>query len=510
MIVPGPWWSAIGMPLIAEIVDRAAAVAGRTSPAGAYRRWPQRSAPTVGSRPPRERNGARPARVVDEPAATSWRPRVETGFRGPTAPRARARLGEQEHVARGRAEQPGCPSRPAGAAPRRAAPSWRARPGSIVLGRPPGGSRSAGGRPRARRDARRGRDRALGDDRALRSARRRRRRRCADPRSRVRRRAARASGLPGRANRRTLPIPRGAVRPAGTHSTVRGRGERGVFTCRVSGAGARRRGLRGRGSRVSRSTRDLTDAGRLGRRVGAGDAAEPGVGEHVAVDVAQHQVVAQLRESPSFTMRPSCTATTAAFRPLMRSTSCGGAAALGALRRAAARRRGGRGRGAGRCRPAVCRLGGSRRRAASPAAARRARRRRARGRAGRRGAARAGAGAGGAAGPSDAACRSRAGGRRPGRSGSRSPTPGRWRSASRATAPSRRILGVVVGEDRRVQVVRGAGRAQIARGGEDRVDRVVGVGIAGVQGVDPVLQPGPGMNCIQPTAPALETDRSVP
>ncbi len=61
-----------------------------------------------------------------------------------------------------------------------------------------------------------------------------------------------------------------------------------------------------------------------------------------------------------------------------------------------------------------------------------------------------------------------------------------------------------------MQVGRGAGGAQVARGGEDRVDRVVGVGVARVQGVDAVLQPGARLNCIQPTAPALETDWSLP
>ncbi len=53
-------------------------------------------------------------------------------------------------------------------------------------------------------------------------------------------------------------------------------------------------------------------------------------------------------------------------------------------------------------------------------------------------------------------------------------------------------LRVVIGEDRAAKIVRGAGGVQVARGGEDRVDGVVGVGVAGVGGVDAVLQPGLG------------------
>ncbi len=52
--------------------------------------------------------------------------------------------------------------------------------------------------------------------------------------------------------------------------------------------------------------------------------------------------------------------------------------------------------------------------------------------------------------------------------------------------------GVVVGEDRLAQVLRGAGRAQVAGGGEDRVGRVVRVLEAVLVGVDAVELPGRG------------------
>ncbi len=54
------------------------------------------------------------------------------------------------------------------------------------------------------------------------------------------------------------------------------------------------------------------------------------------------------------------------------------------------------------------------------------------------------------------------------------------------------FFGVVVGQDGAAEVRGGAGGAQVARGGEDRVDRVVGVGVAGVERVHAVLQPGRG------------------
>jgi hypothetical protein len=51
-------------------------------------------------------------------------------------------------------------------------------------------------------------------------------------------------------------------------------------------------------------------------------------------------------------------------------------------------------------------------------------------------------------------------------------------------------VGVVVGEDRLAQIGLGAGGAQVARGGEDRVDRVVGILLAVLVGVDAVGLPG--------------------
>ncbi len=53
-------------------------------------------------------------------------------------------------------------------------------------------------------------------------------------------------------------------------------------------------------------------------------------------------------------------------------------------------------------------------------------------------------------------------------------------------------IGVVVGEDRGVQIARRARRMQVASCGENRVDRVVGVRVARPECVDPVLQPGLG------------------
>ena len=51
-------------------------------------------------------------------------------------------------------------------------------------------------------------------------------------------------------------------------------------------------------------------------------------------------------------------------------------------------------------------------------------------------------------------------------------------------------VGVVVGEDRAADVVLVAGRLEVARGGEDRVDRVVRVLAPVLVGVDPVHLPG--------------------
>ncbi len=59
-----------------------------------------------------------------------------------------------------------------------------------------------------------------------------------------------------------------------------------------------------------------------------------------------------------------------------------------------------------------------------------------------------------------------------------------------------------------MQVARRAGRAQIAGGGEDRVDRVVRVGVAGVERVDAVLDPG-GRHELHPADGACGRDRLV-
>jgi hypothetical protein len=69
---------------------------------------------------------------------------------------------------------------------------------------------------------------------------------------------------------------------------------------------------------------------------------------------------------------------------------------------------------------------------------------------------------------------------------------------------------VVVGEDRLADVRVGVGGLEVAGGGEDRVDRVEGVLRPVVVGVDAVGLHVAGMNCIQPSAPALETLRLRP
>ncbi len=59
-----------------------------------------------------------------------------------------------------------------------------------------------------------------------------------------------------------------------------------------------------------------------------------------------------------------------------------------------------------------------------------------------------------------------------------------------------------------MQVARGAGSAQVAGGGEDRVDRVVRVGVAGVDRVDAVLDPS-GRHELHPADRAGRRDRQV-
>ena len=219
-------------------------------------------------------------------------------------------LGEQEHVARGGAEQVGLsPWRPADAAPRRAASSSRGPAGDRSCRRRPAGWIAKRRWPSCAPRAARARDRA-------RCPRRRATRAAAAAAAGAlalalacvtRAAAASASGLPGWANRRTLPMAAGtdSAEPAGTESC-----EGVVWACErltckregradcprspaAPGAGSRRAGGRRElGRRDQRRGRHLRQA--VARR----DAAEPGVGEHVAVDVAQDHVLAELVGAP--------------------------------------------------------------------------------------------------------------------------------------------------------------------------------------------------------------------
>ena len=217
---------------------------------------------------------------------------------------------------------------------------------------------------------------------------------------------------------------------------------------------------------------------RLRLGVVRGDAAETGVGEDIAVDVAQDHVLAELARVAELDDAPVLWATTSAFGAPIRSTSCSGGAALTDLGEVAAA-------AAGRNRARACPPD-----AAASLAVR----------------------ACFADGlPEDPRRRARGGarGRRDGRQRApRDPLAGD-RQAAVGQAGERRdhvplvardelgaqqhrvdvFLGVVVGEDRRVQVRGGSGCAQVAGGGEDRVDGVVGVGIARVEGVHAVLNP---------------------
>ena len=73
--------------------------------------------------------------------------------------------------------------------------------------------------------------------------------------------------------------------------------------------------------------------------------------------------------------------------------------------------------------------------------------------------------------------------------------------------------GVVVGVQRRLPVAGGAAGLQVAGGGEDRVPRVVGAGgapgLAGSAETWYCAQVA-GVNCIQPIAPAVDTERLWP
>ena len=203
-----------------------------------------------------------------------------------------------------------------------------------------------------------------------------------------------------------------------------------------------------------------------------------------------------LRESPSWTTRPSWTATTVALGALVRLDELQRAARLAPALRPPRRRRGesrassrGGGRGGGSGSSAV-----AGRRAALAVALERA-----------------GSACARSCRPSStrAACRST--GRRPSTRPVRvAITPLRV-GRDQLRPQQHRVdifFGVVVGEDRAAQVGGGAGGAQVARGGEDRVDRVVGVGVAGVEGVHAVLQPGVGHE-LHPADRAGARDRQV-
>ncbi len=69
-------------------------------------------------------------------------------------------------------------------------------------------------------------------------------------------------------------------------------------------------------------------------------------------------------------------------------------------------------------------------------------------------------------------------------------------------------VGVVVGEDRLRDVLVAAGGAQVARGGEDRVDRVEGILLAVLVGVDAVHLPG-GRHELHPAERAGRGDVQV-
>jgi hypothetical protein len=71
-------------------------------------------------------------------------------------------------------------------------------------------------------------------------------------------------------------------------------------------------------------------------------------------------------------------------------------------------------------------------------------------------------------------------------------------------------VGVVVGEDGLADVLHAAGGLEVAGGGEDRVDRVVRVLLLSPLASTPYCFQVAGMNCIQPSAPALETLRLRP
>ena len=224
-----------------------------------------------------------------------------------------------------------------------------------------------------------------------------------------------------------------------------------------------RAGARGRARRPGPGSKRGRDGGRedlrararrLRRRVPGGDRGEVRVGEAGAEGVADHDVAAECAAVPD---------------------RHDGAV----LRRHDRRPRGGE--DVGRRRSAHARCGGADR-------ARRGRRARV---AGRRGAG-LGAGAGDARGPvarvvaklDREVALGEVGDRVDQRAGL---------AAQQLGAVEHRLhvgVRVVVGEDRAREVVGPAGRGQVARGGEDRVSRVVGVACTGRAGVDAVALPG--------------------
>ena len=292
VIVPAPWWPAIG-----DAVDRGDVDVRR-----------RRTARTARSR---RRTGPAPQRsTLDgrlEAAAREEREHREHAFvdraggdvvagagveRDPGVGQHRAlelRLGQQEHVARGRAEQRVGRLGALGVQRRlQLRPVREDRTGVDVLGVAGRADREAQV-PVARARRARARDRARCRWRRpspcaaaarcpalLRAC----ARRCATIAA-----AARASGLPGCANRRTLPIPAGGpssgseALPASAAAVAAVLGAAGALTCSVSGdcaAGARR--LRRR--RVVRAGRFddratwRAPAGLRGSVIGGSDAAE--------------------------------------------------------------------------------------------------------------------------------------------------------------------------------------------------------------------------------------------
>ncbi len=278
------------------------------------------------------------------------RARVERDPRVRRAPRARAapwRAGTR----RSRSHRAGrsSPSRPAGAVRSAAAPSWpgsdlgrscSASPAGRIAKRrwpswPPGGTRTRPSTvPQATTDPLRSGSRCP----ALALLAPRWRRWPLPPRARRGCPGGR-TGEPCPSPAASLPARRSALRHWPALAAGLGRRRLDLQRQRRLRAGARRQ--RGRGVACAGSFDNgrlgPPHVGRLRERVARGDAAEASVREHVAVDVAQDKVLAELaRVRRSESMRPSCTATTDAFGELIRSTSCSGCAATARAARALA------------------------------------------------------------------------------------------------------------------------------------------------------------------------------